>query len=149
MLSAHEQIALQRISGLLSAAADPWWVLGSAAMALIGVDPGEIRDIDVLVSRRDATALMDSHHWENQADGGTEQFRSSIFLRPGLGEKRVEIMSEYEIRRGDKWEPVQPASRLRVMLDDTALFVPERWEQIEILNRLARPKDRERISRFV
>lgn len=149
MLSAGEQNTLQRVSELLSHAADPWWVLGSAAMALIGVDPGQIGDIDVLVSLRDAERLGDAHQLQNQADGGTEQFRSSVFLQPDLGERRVEIMSGYEIRRGDKWEPVQPASRLRVMLDDAALFVPERWEQIEILNRLARPKDRERISRFV
>lgn len=149
MLSELHQDTLQRIADLLADAKDPWWVLGSAAMALIGVEPGEIHDIDVLVSARDAEALMQAFALANQADGGTPQFRSDYYLLPQLGTLRVEIMAGYQIRCGDVWQPVVPASRQAVTVGPATLFVPERREQIELLQRLGRPKDRARLQRFV
>ena len=47
--------------GLIAAAApaftDEWWIIGSAAAALAGADIAEVRDVDLLLSERDATAL--------------------------------------------------------------------------------------------
>ena len=36
---------------------DPWWLIGSAALALCDADAAEPGDIDVLTSRRDAEAF--------------------------------------------------------------------------------------------
>lgn len=123
-------------------------MLGSAAMALIGVDPGEVKDIDVLVSSRDAERLMTSFALTNQADGGTSRFRSSYFLLPDLGEVRVEIMADYQVRRGDAWEPVSPSSRDAIVVGAATLFVPDRRDQIQLLERLGRAKDLARLERF-
>ena len=148
MLSNAEQNALRQVAALLSDTSDPWWILGSAAMALIGVDPGEIRDIDVLVSTRDARALMRRDGIENAADGGRESYRSAVFMRTQADTLTVEIMAGYDIRRGDIWEPVAPASREKVMVGDAALFIPSREEQISLLKRLGRDKDRRRLQLF-
>ena len=148
MLSTAEQNALRQIAALVSDASDPWWILGSAAMALIGVDPGEIRDIDVLVSTRDARALMRRDGIENAADGGRESYRSAVFMRTQADTLTVEIMAGYDIRRGDIWEPVAPASREKLMVGDATLFVPSREEQISLLKRLGRDKDRRRLQLF-
>ena len=148
MLSSRHQTSLQRIAEFLSETSDPWWVLGSAAMALICVDPGQIRDIDLLVSKRDAEALMRAHHLDNQADGGTDRFRSTYFLKPDLGEIPVEIMAGYEICEADAWRPVTLKSRLSIEVGSSRLFVPDRGEQIDLLKRLGRPKDQARLQRF-
>ena len=148
MLSTAEQNALRQVAALLSDTSDPWWILGSAAMALIGVDPGEIRDIDVLVSSRDARALRECDGVENAADGGSETYRSAVFLRTQADTLTVEIMAGYDIRRGDIWQPVAPASREKVMVGDAAVFVPSREEQISLLKRLGRDKDRRRLQLF-
>lgn len=148
MLSQRHQRGLERVAELLADAEDPWWVLGSAAMALIGIDPGDIGDIDVLVSGRDAEALMQAFALPNQADGGTSHFRSDYFLVPPLGDVRVEIMAGYHIRSGDGWQRVTPASRQAVVVGSATLFVPERDDQIELLERLGRKKDLARLDRF-
>jgi hypothetical protein len=41
-------------------AQDPWWGISSAAVALHGVTPIEVRDVDVLMSVGDAQQLMDA-----------------------------------------------------------------------------------------
>ena len=148
MLSPLHQTALRATADFLSDTTDPWWVLGSAAMALIGVDPGEVRDIDVLVSPRDAQALMRAHSLANLADGGTDRFRSDYFLQPNLGEIPVEVMSGYQIFESGRWLPVAPASRLAVTVGGATVFVPDRTDQIDLLKRLGRPKDLNRLRRF-
>ena len=39
--------------------ADPWWVFGSAGMALVGVPGLSPPDVDLIVSARDARTLLD------------------------------------------------------------------------------------------
>lgn len=148
MLSPLHQTALRATADFLSGTENPWWVLGSAAMALIGVDPGEIRDIDVLVSPSDARMLMRTHGLTNQADGGTDRFRSDCFLRPALGALPVEVMSGYQIFERGNWMPVAPASRQAVRIGDATIFVPDRADQITLFQRLGRPKDMDRLQRF-
>jgi len=148
ILSEALQNTLLRIADFLADAQDPWWVLGSAAMTLIGVDPGDINDVDLLVSDPDARALMRRYGLENQADGGTAQFKSDIFLLPALGDIRVEVMSGYQIRCGAAWDRVAPQTRQRISLAGAELFVPERAEQAALLERLGRPKDLQRLARL-
>lgn len=148
MLSQLHTNELQRIADYLSDTEDPWWVLGSAAMALIEIDPGDIRDIDVLVSERDADALIRKHSLTNMADGGTDGFRSNFFLTPNLGQVPVEIMAGYQIRTAGAWQVVEPKTRLRIPVGSAAIFVPDRDEQMHFLKRLGRPKDRDRLQRF-
>lgn len=136
--------SLRLLTHFLADCLDPWWVLGSAAIALCGVNPSGVRDIDVLVSSRDSDRLMRLHDLENSADGGNSLFRSDIFLLPDLGKIRVEIMSNYEINSNSGWKKLAPLSRLAIDLEDTTLFVPNVQEQIEILHALGRPKDLKR-----
>nr|WP_070961368.1 hypothetical protein [Hyphomonas sp. Mor2] len=148
MLPDLDPNALRRIAEFLIDTSDPWWVLGSTAMALIGVDPGEIRDVDLLVSERDAQTLMRKHDLENQADGGTRGFRSSHILKPNLIDRPVEILSGYQIYQDGAWVLVEPSSRLSVRVGASTVFVPDREEQISLLQRLGRPKDLARLALF-
>ncbi|MEO1552846.1 MAG: hypothetical protein AAFR82_02850 [Pseudomonadota bacterium] len=147
-LEAALKTTLLRTADWLAGTRDPWWVLGSAAIALLGIDPHGIGDIDVLVSERDAKALIERHSLTNQSDGGTDKFRSNVFILPALGKYRVEIMAGYEIRLANEWTPVWPQTRRSVDLSGTSLWVPDAAEQIEILRMLNRPKDLDRIERI-
>lgn len=137
---------LKSLARFLSATKDPWWVLGSAAIALTGTDPDGIRDIDVLVSLRDSAELMRLHQLENQADGGNALFRSDVFLRPQLGSVPVEVMSNYCINADGEWDPLSPKTRESVELAGAQLYVPDLLEQLTILRSLGRPKDLQRIA---
>jgi len=137
---------LERISDFLAENVDPWWILGSAAIALIDIDPGEVRDIDVLVSPRDGARLMRAHELENQADGGTDRYRSDTVLRPELGNVPVEFLSNYFIKAKEQWVPLAPETRQSINLDGATLFVPDLNEQLEILVRLGRQKDLRRVE---
>jgi hypothetical protein len=136
---------LLKLAQCLSQVEDPWWILGSAAVYLKGYDPGQVGDIDVLVSAQDAAKLMSRYGWGNDKDGGIERYRSGYFLRPNLGGQPVEILANYEILTRQKWEPVRPKSRLQVMHFGRAFYVPSDAELVEIFERLARPKDFDRI----
>ncbi|MFN3214668.1 MAG: hypothetical protein ACE37M_16295 [Henriciella sp.] len=129
----------------LSQTEDPWWILGSAAVYIKGYDPGQVGDIDVLVSQQDAAKLMSRHGWDNDKDGGTKRYRSGYVLRPSLGGVPVEILANYEILTRHGWEPVRPTSRLKVIHSGNAFYVPSDADLIEIFERLGRPKDFDRI----
>lgn len=140
-LSGPTRATIVRLAEFLEDTSDPWWILGSAAIALSGVDPGGVRDIDVLVSKRDAIGLMQIRALPNVADGGGERFKSEIFLRPALGDVSVEVMANYVIGQGNGWWPVELRTRQPVSVGAMTVYVPELLEQIELLERLGRPKD--------
>ncbi len=148
ILPAPHRDTLRRVAVFLAETRDPWWIVGSVAMALIDIDPGDIRDIDVLVSEQDADGLMRRHGLDNAVDGGTDRFKSNILLYPPLGPVSVEVMGNYRIRQGETWHLVKPQTRQKVVLDGIDLFVPDRSEQAQLLQRLGRPKDLQRLKRF-
>lgn len=145
-LDAELKTTLLNTAHWLADTNDPWWVLGSAAIALLGIDPRSIGDIDVLVSERDALALMKRRSLKNHSDGGTDKFRSNIFVLPILGKRRVEVMAGYKICLANEWKPIWPKTRNPVDISGTSLWVPDAAEQIELLRMLNRPKDLERVE---
>ena len=59
MLSADLRQTLVMTADAMRHARDPWWVISSAAVALHGVTPIEVGDVDVLMSAADAQWAMD------------------------------------------------------------------------------------------
>lgn len=147
-LSGPPLSAIVSLSEFLESTSDPWWILGSAAIALSGVDPDGVRDVDVLVSERDARQLMETKNLRNEADGGGEAYRSEIFLLPDLGAVTVEVMANYAIRQGNTWRPVSLHTRQPVSVGGATVYVPGPSEQMELLQRLGRPKDLQRLKRL-
>jgi hypothetical protein len=71
--------ALTAVGTLMIMADDPWWVIGSAAVALHGADAGRIADVDVLFSVSDARRILPSIGIELRRGRKLGDFRSSIF----------------------------------------------------------------------
>ena len=62
-------------------AEEAWWIIGSAAVALHGVDPGSIGDLDVLLGAADARRLLPTLGVEALPGRPDARFRSTIFAR--------------------------------------------------------------------
>ena len=60
MLSADLRQTLVMTTDALAGAQEPWWVISSAAVALHGVTPIEVGDVDLVMSVGDARRLMDA-----------------------------------------------------------------------------------------
>lgn len=126
-------------------AREPWWIIGSAAVALHGADPGHVADVDVLLSPADARRILPTIGVELQQGSAHAAFRSSIFgTWSGTTSLPVEFMADFHRRSGEAWLPVQPATRRYIDVDGVVAFVPERAELQAILAAFGRPKDLER-----
>lgn len=136
-------IALNDIRQAAQFFADPWWLIGSAAIALL--DDGETRDvhdIDIVLSERDAKSL--ARHWADrlQAPSGPHhQFRSNPFYQFD-GPVPVDAMANFEMRVSDSWIPVVPKTRI----ERAGLFVMEPTELLTLYRKMNRQKDQHRIS---
>jgi hypothetical protein len=119
---------------------DRWWIIGSAAMALHGVAGLAVGDVDLLMSRRDADALLRSRGIEpapGEADG---RFRSDVFGRWSAGGFVVETMGGFHV------DGVELVPRTRI--DSGGVYVPSVAELIAMCEHFGRPKDEERAARL-
>ncbi len=145
MLADDLSLTIRKLAGSLSECEDAWWVLGSAAMALKGYDPGRIGDVDVLVSERDAVSLMTRFGLQNENDGGTPRYRSTYFFKPKLGPVPVEIMASYEVKHQGRWRSIWPQGRDLIVVAGAEVFVPSDKDLLDTFRWLDRPKDQQRI----
>jgi len=132
---------LKACAAHLQSAADPWWVIGSTAVALHGTDPGPINDIDLLVSVDDAKTFAKIWQCPNTSNSGSDRFRSQILLKPGIGQFPVEVMAGLQFMRLGQWNLLAPKTRQEIRFGPTRLFAPERTELIAILRSFGRKKD--------
>jgi hypothetical protein len=114
--------ALAAALGLVAEAAregrDPWWLIGSAAMALHGARLLTVGDIDLLMSRSDAEGLLRSRGVEPRPGSGNGHFRSDVFGRWQAGSYKVEVMAGFHVRADGRWREVVPSSRCAVRVGD-------------------------------
>lgn len=138
--------SLARLADVLADARDPWWIIGSAAVKLLGGDPGRIADIDVIVSRRDLDTLYERLPLCNTPDAGKLLFQSERFGLWNDPEFPIEFMAGLKVMSEGKWLTVQPRTRQQVFMCTTALYVPKVAEMITILRSFGREKDYRRAS---
>jgi hypothetical protein len=133
---------LDLIAGSSADFRDEWWIIGSAAAALSGADILDVRDVDLLVSVRDAECL--GRKWSSTARSSAspdEKFRSAIFMRFETGKLAVEAFGGFEMNVRGVWRPVSPLTRVW----RGGVFTPSVAEQIAILEAMGRKKDLARI----
>lgn len=123
---------------------DPWWVFGSAGMALVGVADLSPPDVDLIVSEPDARVLIERWGAELVKAAPSPLFRSAVFAKASTGALPIEIMAGFEACRDGVWSPVVPATRQAVAWKGRTLYTPASAEQAEICRRFGRPKDLQR-----
>lgn len=137
---------LDRIAADGASLCDPWWVFGSAGMALVGVSGLTPPDVDLIVSERDARTLIELWGAEIVQAAPSPLFRSRIFARAAIAELPIEIMAGFEAYSGEVWSPVVPASRQERSWNGASLYTPSAAEQAQICRRFGRPKDLARVA---
>lgn len=143
-LTAELRITLQRLGFVLQDALEPWWIIGSAAVALFGGAPITVRDIDVVLSEAELGRVCARLGLAHDTKAPHPLFRSTAFATWDENPLPVEFMAGFHLRQGDSWIAVAPKTRRAITLTDCALHVPERHELQDILMRFGRPKDLER-----
>lgn len=125
---------------------DPWWVFGSAGMALIGVPGLTPPDVDLIVTPRDAAALLARWNAEPLKGAPSPLFRSQIFAKAQVAALPIEIMAGFEAFSDGGWSPVIPSTREEIAWNGRQLFTPSAAEQAAICRRFGRPKDLARVA---
>ena len=134
--------ALAVLATELRACGEPWWLIGSAAMAAHGA-PVPVRDIDVLLGLTDAAALLTAR---GLAAAGVPdgRFRSELFASWDAAPFTVELFAGFHVRDGDGWRRLVPETREARNIGNVEVFVPAIAELIAWGRLFDRPKDRER-----
>jgi hypothetical protein len=112
-------------------------------MALHGAEL-HVGDVDVLMSRADATRLLERHGRAPRAGSAHLKFRSDVFGRLVCGGYTVEVMGGFHVRDGADWLEVRPQSRIAFRVGGVELFAPSVEELIDMCRLFGRPKDAER-----
>ena len=135
---------LAMVALAMRAARSPWWVIGSAAVALHGADQISVADVDILLSVEDANAILLPLGLTIGRGGEHDMFRSEIFARWETPPLTVEFMAGFAVLQDASWQSVWPQTQQLIPLDGAKIPVPERSELIAILTQFGRPKDNER-----
>jgi hypothetical protein len=118
-----------------------WWILGSAAVLLHGGDPGEMRDLDLLLDPADFAPVMTRLGLVPAAGSGDGQFRSAWFNRWDGGALPVELFADFWLCEAGRWHACKPVTQTMVSYFGQRVWVPEKTELCAILYRFGRPKD--------
>ena len=125
---------LERVTPDLDAHAEPWSLIGSGALILLGVPVGEAADLDVVTSSEGALRLRGA--WRSwlmigEAKAPDGPFRSDDFARYETPWGPVEVMGGLRVR----------GTPLLIAARQPDLPIPSAAEQLRILRLFGRPKD--------
>jgi hypothetical protein len=132
---------LERVMTLTAEAVEPWWIIGSAAMALHGAAGLSVADVDLLMGRSDARRLTAGLAGDPR-DGTSDLFRSEVFGRLAGSPLPIDVMAGFRVRDVE----LRPSTRRRVKVGAGRVFVPELDELIAITASFGRAKDLERVA---
>ncbi len=137
---------LRSVAGAMAPFPDGWWIIGSAAMALHGVDAGSVHDVDLLIEAGLTDAVFDHLGVERIALRPDPLFCSMAFAKWDAAPVPVEVMAGFHVAVAGRWQPVEPRTRQRIVTAEGALFVPDRQELLALFRLFGRPKDAPRIK---
>jgi hypothetical protein len=136
--------ALAMVAETAADALDDWWIIGSTAVTLHGGDLGTVKDVDLMMSARDAEAFLQRVGVEPQHGTGDQHFCSEVF---GLWREPpvpVEAFGGFRRAAAGAWREVSFTTREPIAIAGARVFVPGREELVGLLRAFGRPKDRER-----
>lgn len=142
---------LKKISQMLQGHAVEWLVVGTASLALQGVNlqPG---DIDIITTKDDVfkiAKILKQYETKQVEFGRTPLFESYMGVYE-IGGVKVEVMGDFREKRGNEWVSLNERllSPVIVEIDGTPIPVSSLEDQIVSYEKLGRPKDSERIEKI-
>lgn len=135
--------ALQEIARAAPPDRDDWWIIGSAALVLAGVEGIEPADVDLLGSSETLVGFLDRWGERPARPQPSARFRSDPYHRvdrPGC--LPIETMGNLEVLSNGIWRKVRPETRVTVYIGrGPRVFIPSLQEQLAILRLFGREKD--------
>lgn len=138
--------ALADAATMMAPARHDWWIIASAALVLHGVDPGPVRDVDVLFDPRDAERVLAPLGLEPRRGSDDGRFRSDLFATWTGAALPIELFAGFALFENGGWTPVVPQTRQLADCDGHRLWVPSPAELHALLLRFGRDKDLARAS---
>jgi hypothetical protein len=139
---------LQEASYSLLLLKDNFYVIGSAALNLSGVELDKMYDIDILVSGRDADFLK--VEWGSRAIKehipSDDKLFSSKFARYKFSVLHIEIMGDLKVNKKEIWENLKVNENKSMVVGNVEIKIPTLNEQKRILQLFGRQKDKKRIK---
>ena len=136
--------SLAMAAGMAAEAADPWWIIGSAAVVLLGGGISQVKDVDLMMSVRDADAFLRRAGVMARGTEKSDRFRSRVFGIWTAPPVPVEVFGGFEVATNGAWRPVSFETREAIVVGHSQIFVPSRSELVRLLETFGRPKDLER-----
>ncbi len=131
-----------RLAELMAGEAGPWWIIGSTALVLSGIEGIVPDDIDVVGDGAMLRRVLAKAGADETDPKPHAQFRSSPYIRVKVdGGRDIEVQGDLELWENGTWTPLTFASLVQVMVGNAAVFVPVIEEQATILRRFGRAKD--------
>lgn len=135
---------LAMVAHAANGAADDWWIIGSAAVALLGGRVGAVKDVDLMMTARDAEAFLRGVQAPPCGSYPSEMFRSRVFGVWSEPPIPVEVFGGFALRTDGDWRDVALSTRHPVTVSDAEVYVPAVEELARLLHSFGRPKDLER-----
>jgi hypothetical protein len=122
--------------------ADPWWIIGSAALVISGIEGVTPCDIDVISTKRTLDRLLNSAGSVQALPKPDERFRSDPFGRiVGEGALDIEVQGDLEVCVDGNWQRLEIVTRQAIHVGNVRVFLPSLTEQSTISALFGRPKD--------
>jgi hypothetical protein len=130
---------LVEVARVGSALQDDWWIIGSAAIALTGVNI-EVLDVDLLVSERDAQTLLAGWAAPGTPTSAHDRFRAVLGTYAATPIP-IEVMGRLEVNMDDQWVPVVPTTRIAIDRPGGTVYIPDPDDLLALLLMFRRPQD--------
>ncbi len=119
-----------------------WWIIGSTAGLLAGIEGFIPDDVDLFGSTNVMTAFVKSFGLEPVSSPSHHQFKSTPYQRIKLLDATpIEVMGGLEISTGGDWNRLDLKTRLPVSGFGAPLWIPSIEEQIAVFELFGRLKD--------
>lgn len=150
MSPAELEALVRRLAPELAQLAEPWAVIGSGALMIVGLPVTDCPDLDIVTTAAGAAALEAAWRDWRQGDYAPDPaagFRSrfSRYLAP---EGAIEVMGDLQLRTAKGWRPVVVGATERRRFGGLDVPLPTPAEQLRILREFGRPKDLAKAERL-
>ncbi|MFM2410304.1 MAG: hypothetical protein RL481_1132 [Pseudomonadota bacterium] len=137
---------LNEVAAIMAEANNPWWIIGSAAVALhLERDVG-VNDIDILLSVDDARAIRTGLGIAAEKPKPHPLFHSIEYFSWDYPFLPIEFMADFSVRVGGAWEKVCCKTRQSFDIAGSVVYAPNLDELEMLLALFARPKDMRRLA---
>lgn len=138
--------SLCAVAKVMAPAQRPWWIIGSAAVALHLDRSIDVADVDVLLFPDDARLVRQQLGISSPTAEAHHLFRSEEYFTWTGNGLPVEFMAGLSVFTGNEWTKIAMRTRQAFATGTASIYTPDVDELAGLLKLFGRPKDKERLA---